>query len=80
MSKYSLQGVVLLLSANRFIETTPNLCYGEDCHAAAAVFIPTNSNCFHFVIWQPREFKYDSNKIKLRACYFQQNELRFKKH
>ena len=50
MSKYSLVGVALLLRANRFVETTPNSCYGEDCHAAAAVFTSTNSNCFHFVI------------------------------
>ena len=45
MSKYPLVGVVLLLSANRFVETTPNLYYGKDCHAAAADFIPTNSIC-----------------------------------
>ena len=50
MSKYSLVGVVLLLSANRFVETTPNSSYGKDCHVTAAVFTPTNSNCFHFVI------------------------------
>ena len=50
MSKYSWLGVVLLLSANRFVETTPNSSYGKDCHAAAAAFTLTNLNCFHFVI------------------------------
>ena len=57
MSTYLLARVVLPLSVNRFVETTPKSCYGENYHAAAAVFTPNNSNRLHFVIWHQLETK-----------------------
>ena len=80
MSKYLLARVVLPLSVNKFVETTPNSCYGKDCRAATAVFTRTNSNSFHFVILALIRNQIRAKQIKMHACCIQQNALRLKKH